>query len=134
MTHPSHDRLLAGPHCASLSMQHNDHRHVLIIKDRIVPLTRTEYTITMVLLRNVEDIQASSAHAGRMNFFVPIGELLQVTRLSREVLRQHIRNANVKLAPHGVVLAAVGGYGYTVVFLRNLDHGAIDYQGLVLSS
>jgi len=49
-------------------MQHNDHRHVLIIKDRIVPLTRTEYTITMVLLRNAEDIQASSAHAGRMNF------------------------------------------------------------------
>jgi hypothetical protein len=134
MAHPSHDRLLAGPHCASLSMQHNDHRHVLIIKDRIVPLTRTEYTITMLLLHNVEVIQISSAQAGRMNFFVPIGELLQVAQLSREILRQHIRNANVKLAPHGVVLAAVGGYGYTVVFLGKLTQSAIGDHVLAISS
>ena len=57
MTHPAHDRLLAGPHCAGLSLHYNDHRHVLIVKDRIVPLTRTEYTITMLLLRHAEALQ-----------------------------------------------------------------------------
>jgi hypothetical protein len=38
MTHPIHDRLLAGPCCADLSLHHNDHRHLLVVRDRIVPL------------------------------------------------------------------------------------------------
>lgn len=110
------DQLLAGPRLSDIAIYHNDHRHMLIMKGRIVPLTRTEYTLTMILLRKVEQVQASS-QGGRMNFFVPMADLLQAAYLSRETLRQHIRNASVKLAPYGVTLAAVGSYGYTAVFL-----------------
>ena len=108
-------QLVAGPHIAGFALHQNDRRHLLVIKDRIIPLTRTEYALTMILLHRVEQVQHASL-GGRMNFFVSISELLQVVPISKETLRQHIRNARTKLAPYGISLASVGGYGYTVVF------------------
>jgi DNA-binding response OmpR family regulator len=116
------DQLVGGPQIAGYRLQHNDWRHLLVIEGRIIPLTRTEYALTMALLRKAEQVQAPAA-PGRMNFFVAIEELLQVAPMSRETLRQHLRNARAKLLPYGITLSAVGLYGYTAVFLRS-QHGA----------
>ncbi len=129
MAHSHPDQLLAGPQLAGCSLHHNDRRHLLVIGGRIVPLTRTEYSLTMLLLRRVEQVQAS-ASAGRMNFFVPVSDLLQVVPVTKETLRQHVRNANVKLAPHGIALAAVGTYGYTAVFLGSQEELLQSQQSL----
>ncbi len=112
------DQLVGGPHLAGYRLQHNDWRHLLVIEGRIIPLTRTEYALTMALLRKAEQMQAREA-PGRMNCFVAIEDLLQVAPVSRETLRQHLRNARAKLLPYGITLSAVGPYGYTAVFLHN---------------
>jgi DNA-binding response OmpR family regulator len=132
MAHPHSDQLLAGPQLPGSSLQHNDCRHLLVVQGRIVPLTRTEYGLTMLLLRRVEQVQAS-ASAGRMNFFVPVGDLLQAVPVTRETLRQHVRNANVKLAPHGIALASVGTYGYTAVFVGGQEDQVQSQQALARS-
>lgn len=108
--------LKAGPQVAGHTIWHSEHQHCLIIDQRIVDLTPTEYALVMVLLSAYDRWQRSN-HA--MLFRISPEHLQHAAGVyGRRLLTKHINGAAEKLAPLLIDIPWVNskqnpGYGLT---------------------
>ncbi len=111
-------QLVAGPQVAGRKLYHNDKQCLLIMNGRILPLTPTEYLLSMTLFRQRERWERTN---GQAPFCASLPHLQAATGIQqRSLLAKHVSNASCKLAPLGMRFVSVGD-GYVLLFENDLS-------------
>lgn len=106
---------------ADQTIRYNDTQRILLIGDRLVRLTPTEYRLAKAVIAARAEWQRRSLPT---LFYVPLDYLVELapTGDTRGVI-QHLSNAGMKLAPLGMRFLCLPGYGYTL-------HAALDEDAM----
>jgi hypothetical protein len=119
-------QLQDGPQLTGFIVQHNDLRHVVVIDHFIIPMTKTEYNLCMIIMEKMSQFQTEKQMD--LNVFTAFECLEKQTKLPRWLIMRHINNANGKLLTTGITINRVGDHGYTLVFKRSTHDGKNDRQ------
>ncbi len=106
------NRLMPGP-LPGQHMYYDNLHNLLIIRNRAVRLTPTQYLLSMALLRQRAAWEAASRQ-GR--FYTPLPDLhVESGIIDPYLLAKHLNNASNKLEPLGICFVRVGDEGYAVL-------------------
>lgn len=98
---------------AAQTIEYDDAHHKLIVGLHLVPLSATQYTLVMALLRQYKRWDEDTS--GTIPRMLTVQQLQQIGRLPTPTLvKQHLHRATSRLAAHAWLIVCLHGYGYAI--------------------